>query len=184
MQSNLFLKQVVHVVTIGLKMVKIDSRKIGTSTGQSPNAGFGKCSAKHTSLIPWKIVSLRSINKVCGKADNYQQTLRFKVLTAVSMKMTAVWDIVLCSLVADRRFRAIAPIIEQIGLTNLWNQWLLLWGYTAPYYRRVSSSPSSENTLRVPCQDKRGQAGIWTHYLPNKSQNIILIYATWEFNER
>jgi hypothetical protein len=64
-------------------------------------------------------------NLICPTTLN---NMRFQVLTAASMKMTAFWDIVPCSLVeVDRRFRG--P--DDGGSTNLWNVGLFQRYYMA-----------------------------------------------------
>jgi hypothetical protein len=74
--------------------------------------------------------------------------VRSQVLTAASMKMTAFWDIALCSLVeVDRRFRGaywLHPhIIDDGGSKRLWNVGQILLEYTAQHPRNSHRHPNT-----------------------------------------
>jgi hypothetical protein len=69
----------------------------------------------------------------------------FQVLTAASIKMTALWYIVPCTLVSSRMFQRCVLRLSLVwcwcwGSKYLWNVRPLPWDYTAQRLRRLSSS--------------------------------------------
>jgi hypothetical protein len=69
--------------------------------------------------------------------------LVYKVFVVVSLKITAFWDMVLCSLIrVEQDFRCAYCLHHQGdngGSTHLWNIGLFLWDYMVPYPRKLSS---------------------------------------------
>jgi hypothetical protein len=82
----------------------------------------------HTILV-WQLDSY-----VCKNGSH----MRFQVFTAVSVKVTAFWDIAPCSLVHRP---------NNVGSTNFWNVGVLQRDYTSLYPRRLPSSVGSHSLV-------------------------------------